>query len=175
MLLPRLYLGTMTFAWRQASTYVDDAAAAVMLQHFIDAGGRHVDTARIYAGGDTEPMLGRALERVSTGSGQILIGSKAHPSEPGGLGKSGLQSQLSGSMQAVGTSKFAEYYLHQPDTEHSLLESLITADEMVRDGQISAIGMSNYHADEVQRAFELCDAHGLTKPSVYQVRAVMTM
>ena len=38
----------------------------------------------------------------------------------------------------------------------------------VSEGLISKIGMSNYHASEVQRAFELCEAHGLAKPSVYQ-------
>jgi len=39
---------------------------------------------------------------------------------------------------------------------------------MVKEGAIGAIGMSNYHRDEMLRAFELCETHGLTKPSVYQ-------
>lgn len=39
---------------------------------------------------------------------------------------------------------------------------------MVVDGKIGAVGMSNYHADEVARAFALCEQHALTKPSVYQ-------
>ena len=164
--MPRLYLGTMTFAWKQASSFVDDATAATFLRRFIDVGGKRIDTARIYAGGETEPMLGRALAAIN--SDELLVGSKAHPSEAGGLGVDGLRAQLSASLSACGVSKFAEYYLHQPDTEHSLLESLREAHAMVTEGTIGAIGMSNYHADEVARAFALCEQHSLTKPTLYQ-------
>lgn len=62
-----------------------------------------------------------------------------------------------------------EYYLHQPDDDHSLLDSLVTLNELIGEGKVSAIGMSNYHASEVQRAFDLCDEHGLAhKPKVFQ-------
>ena len=40
--------------------------------------------------------------------------------------------------------------------------------ELVKDGVVGTIGMSNYHASEMERAFQPCDAHGLTRPSVYQ-------
>ena len=39
----------------------NDEVALQFLERFASAGGRHVDTARIYAAGETEPMLGRAL------------------------------------------------------------------------------------------------------------------
>ena len=39
---------------------------------------------------------------------------------------------------------------------------------MVVEGKIGALGLSNYHAEEVSRAFTLCEEHGLTKPTVYQ-------
>ena len=60
------------------------------------------------------------------------------------------------------------FYLHQPDTEHSLLESLQFLHEMVTRGRIRQIGMSNYHASEMERAFALCEEHNLTPPTVYQ-------
>jgi aflatoxin B1 aldehyde reductase len=65
-------------------------------------------------------------------------------------------------------SSIGEYYLHQPDTEHSLLESLKCAHSLVQDGKVSSIGMSNYHASEMARAFALCKEHNLTPPTVYQ-------
>ncbi len=165
--IPRLYLGTMTFAWKQASSVVNDAAALTFLGKFAEAGGVHVDTARIYAGGETEPMLGRAFEAMGRSSA-LRIGSKAHPSEVGGLSRRGMRAQLEASLAAVGVDSFAEYYLHQPDTEHALLDSLRETDAMVREGLVHAVGMSNYHVDEVERAFELCDEHGLARPTVYQ-------
>jgi aflatoxin B1 aldehyde reductase len=151
MRLPRLYLGTMTFAWNQASSPVDDKIATAFIQRFVAAGGRQVDT---------------ALQ--SSGASDLLVGSKAAPSQPGGLSATGMRSQLDASLGAIGVERLAEYYLHQPDTEAALLESLREAHAMVSEGKVGAVGMSNYHASEVARAFELCAEHGLTKPSVYQ-------
>ena len=53
-----------------------------------------------------------------------------------------------------------EFYLHQPDPATPLAESLATTDALVREGKITRVGMSNYHADEVARAFALCAEHG---------------
>ena len=68
----------------------------------------------------------------------------------------------------AGVESLEEYYLHQPDTENSLLEALRTTHELVAEGKVRVLGMSNYHASEVERAFALCEEHGLTKPKVYQ-------
>ena len=61
-----------------------------------------------------------------------------------------------------------EYYLHMPDPETSLLESLKTLHSLHEAGKIKRIGLSNYHAEEVQRCFDLCRSHNLTPPTVYQ-------
>lgn len=168
--LPNLYLGTMTFNWKgQTSSFVDDSVASQMVNAFVDFHEKgapvRIDTARIYAGGDSERQLGRSkLDNFPT----ISMGTKAHPSQPNGLSPKGIRSQLQSSLDAMGLSSVNEYYLHQPDEENSLLESLKTCNELIEEGTISAIGMSNYHASEVQRAFDLCNEHGLAKPSVYQ-------
>ncbi|CAM9264717.1 unnamed protein product, partial [Heterosigma akashiwo] len=177
MVLPRLYLGTMTFGWSgQTSSIVDQAVSNQMTQQFIDAlseGGAsvaHVDTARIYAGGETEPMVGEALQQIMDADqrSMVLLGTKAHPSQPGGLSPDGIRAQLAASLEALKVDAVHEYYLHQPDPEHSLLESLRCLDSLVEEGRVREIGLSNYHADEVARAFALCEEHGLRKPSVYQ-------
>lgn len=131
----------------------------------------YIDTARIYAGGKTEKILGQVLKKVDASSLLIKVGTKAAPSvQPGGLSPDGIQQQYLASMDAVGldSSGCDEYYLHQPDTEHSLLESLKSADSLLKDGKITTIGMSNYHASEMARAFDLCREHNLTPPTVYQ-------
>lgn len=174
-MLPRLYLGTMTFGWSQASSKVDVAVATAFVNKFASFSPEvkahlHVDTARIYAGGETEPIVAKALAGATqaTTDGNLLLGSKAHPSQPGGLSAEGLEKQFAASCAALEVSSLAEFYLHQPDTEHSLLESLKCTDALVKSGKIGAVGLSNYHASEVARAFELCKEHGLTPPSVYQ-------
>ena len=58
---PKLYLGTMTFAWNQSSSPVGESVATELIQNFEDAGGKDIDTARIYAGGASEKLLGGIL------------------------------------------------------------------------------------------------------------------
>jgi aflatoxin B1 aldehyde reductase len=202
--IPRLYMGTMTFAWGQASSVVDEPVALEMVRRFVAhnekmfvssgvSGGvseanpvvpHYIDTARIYAGGQTEPVVGAVLSQVSLPASQsFLVGTKAHPSQPGGLSPAGIQQQLQESVEALhlqqssssspstsasSSATLHEYYLHQPDTESSLLESLECLHALKMKGVISAIGMSNYHVSEVQRAFDLCREYSLTPPTVYQ-------
>ena len=179
---PRLYLGTMTVGWSQTSSYVDENVALDMLKMFVDFNSARfvhdgsndplihsVDTARIYAGGKTERILGDVFEKFGSPSNGILsIGTKAHPSQKGGLSPAGIEGQIRASLQAMHLGGVGEYYLHQPDTENSLLSSLQKAHSLVTEGLCTSIGLSNYHACEVERAFELCLEHNLTKPSVYQ-------
>ena len=176
--IPRAYLGTMTFGWKQTSSYVDETIALEMVKRFVaydeslKVVDHRIDTARIYAGGKTENIVGDVLEKLvlsPDSTSNLLVGTKAAPSvKPGGLSPDGIIGQFDTSMDALGMTSCDEYYLHQPDTEHSLLESLKSADSLVKEGKISKIGMSNYHAVEVARAFQLCDEHGLTRPTVYQ-------
>ena len=173
MKMPRLYLGTMTFGWSQTSSAVDEAVAATMLERFLAAAHPplddddmiRVDTARIYAGGKTEDICGRILAKQTT---NIAVGTKAHPSQPGGLSAAGIQGQWTASLQALKLSQVQEYYLHQPDTEHDLQESLRTVHGLVQQGLVKTVGLSNYHVSEVERAFALCAQHGWTAPAVYQ-------
>ena len=168
--IPRIYLGTMTFGWKgQTSSPVDDAVASKMLQSFIShnhGSTACIDTARIYASGDSERMLGSAMGGLNEDA-LISLGTKAHPSQHG-LSPSGLWFQLESSLKAMGVQSVNEYYLHQPDENNSLLDSLKTLNTFIQQGLISSIGMSNYHASEVQRAFDLCAEYNLVKPSVYQ-------
>ena len=175
---PRLYLGTMTFGWSQTSSSVDESIAKTMLSKFITfnekvSTSKHfIDTARIYAGGATEPIVGATITDAKSycDPNLLLVGTKAHPSQPDGLSAKGIKQQFDASIKAMSddVSSVEEYYLHQPDTENSLLESLICVDNLVKEGKVKKIGMSNYHVSEMKRAFELCDEHGITKPTVYQ-------
>jgi len=169
--LPTLYMGTMTFGWSQTSSLVDAPTAAKMLSRFAMWPSPHVrvDTARIYSGGATEPIVREALNLVSGGvPGYAMLGTKAHPSQTGGLSADGIRTQLAASLDALGVDRVEEFYLHQPDPQHNLLESLRCTDELVRAGTVRRVGLSNYHASEVARAFALCDEHQLARPTVYQ-------
>lgn len=175
---PRIYLGTMTFGWSQTSSIVDESVAKEMVKKFISFNKKncipkhYIDTARIYAGGATEPIVGKTItdSKSYVSLDSISMGTKAHPSQPNGLSAVGIKEQIDKSLLAMGedVNSIGEYYLHQPDTENSLLESLKCIDGLIKEEKVSELGMSNYHASEMKRAFTLCKEHGLTPPSVYQ-------
>lgn len=182
--IPRIYMGTMTFGWNQTSQTVDETIALEMMHRFVKSNSaihdthiHPIDTARIYAGGNTESILGSTLQTLRglmakdaslPGNAYLSIGTKAHPSQPMGLSSEGIKRQFEASLKAMNLDRIDEFYLHQPDTENTLLESLQTLHQLVEDGYVSSIGMSNYHVSEMSRAFHLCDQYSLTKPSVYQ-------
>ena len=172
----RVYLGTHPFGWSAAGSKgasIDEHAAAQMLRKFAIAGGQHLDGAAIYPG---ETVLGVAAAAASmliypvvNAANGFLITSKAHP-RLGGLDPKGLRDQLMRTRASLGYVEhpLAEYYLHQPDSDEPLLDSLRAMDSFVKEGLIERVGMQNYHAAEVERAFMLCEQHGFTKPSVFQ-------
>merc|ERR1711865_1282407 len=75
--LPRLYLGTMTFGWSQASVPVTEEVATEMALCARAAGVGLLDSARIYSGGATEPIVGAVLKNL--GPDQMDVTTKAHP------------------------------------------------------------------------------------------------
>ena len=79
--IPRAYLGTMTFGWSsQTSSVVDESVALEMVKRFTDFSSTLmgtttpllIDTARVYASGNTETIVGQVLQNF------VFLGSKYH-------------------------------------------------------------------------------------------------
>jgi aryl-alcohol dehydrogenase-like predicted oxidoreductase len=163
----RVYLGTMNFGWAQASSVCDAPVAAEMLKRFAAYGGNRLDTARIYANGKGEGHVREAIAR--SGISDWRLGSKAAPSSDKGLSPEGIHGQFDSTRNALEMDgALDEYYLHQPDPQHSLVDTLQTMDVLVGMNVVREVGLSNFHVDEVKRAFDICDEYGLAYPSVYQ-------
>lgn len=109
-------------------------------------------------------MLGRVLGQHE----DVVLVTKAHPSQPGGLSPEGIRQQLSASLEAMGVPRVGVFYLHQPDTEHPLDDSLRCVHDLVSEGLIARVGLSNFSAQETERAVEICRENSLTLPTVYQ-------
>ena len=60
---------------------------------------RPFTTARIYAGGKSEEMTGRIISKAPAKYAGLSVATKAHPSQPGGLGEVGIRGQLKASLE----------------------------------------------------------------------------
>jgi aryl-alcohol dehydrogenase-like predicted oxidoreductase len=160
-----LILGTMTFG-----DTVDFDSAAAMLDTALDAGITHIDTANGYAGGESERMLARLLDGRRD---RVTLATKAgmpHPDagEHSPLSAAGLRASVEGSLSRLGTDRVDLFYLHQPDRAASLAETLGTVAELVVEGKIGALGVSNYAAWQIAEVNHTADDVGAPRPVAAQ-------
>ncbi len=158
-------LGTMTFG-----DTADEAESAAMLEAALDAGITTVDTANGYAGGTSEEILGRLLR---TRFDDVLLATKAgmpHPDagQHSPLSSRGLRSSLEGSLRRLGTDSIDLFYLHQPDRAVSLAETLGTVAELVAEGKIRVLGVSNFASWQISELNIAADRAGAPRPIVAQ-------
>jgi aryl-alcohol dehydrogenase-like predicted oxidoreductase len=139
-------LGTMTFG-----DTVDADTAGRMLDLALDAGVTGVDTANGYAGGAAEEILGTLLRGRRD---RVVLATKAgipHPDAAGHapLSPAGLRLSLEGSLRRLGTEHVDLFYLHQPDRATPLESTLAAVAELMAEGKIGALGVSNYAAWQI--------------------------
>ncbi len=160
-----LILGTMTFG-----DTVDFDGAAAMLDAALDAGITHIDTANGYAGGDSERMVAKLLDGRRD---RVTVATKAgipHPDagDHSPLSPAGLRACVDGSLARLGTDHVDLFYLHQPDRAASLAETLGTVAELVTQGKIGALGVSNYAAWQIAEVNHTADDVGAPRPVAAQ-------
>jgi aryl-alcohol dehydrogenase-like predicted oxidoreductase len=163
--ISRLVLGTMTFG-----DTADEATAARMVEEALAAGITTIDTANAYVGGATEEMLARILKDRRH---EVVLASKAgmpHPDhgDNSPLSAKGLRNSVEGSLRRLGVDSIDLFYLHQPDRAATLQETLGTVAELVAEGKIGALGVSNFAAWQIADVIHAAREAGAPRPVVAQ-------
>ena len=154
-------LGTMTF-----SDQVDEVGTQAMLDLFLGAGLKELDTAHMYNDGDTEILLGELLNsRVDI---NFSLATKVNPWEGDGLKPGEMEKQFSTSLKRLGRSTVDLLYLHGPDADTPVVETLQACQQFFDQGCFRELGLSNYAAWQVAEIVEVCRARGWVVPTVYQ-------
>jgi aryl-alcohol dehydrogenase-like predicted oxidoreductase len=175
-----LSLGTMRFG-----TTTDEATSFAILDRYVAAGGNFIDTSNSYLyfvngtqGGESEALLGRW--RASRGVGaEVVIATKvgARPVVPAadvsapreGLSRAAIREASERSRERLGVSRIDLYYAHVPDQAGVPLDEQVAAfGELVADGTVGLLGLSNHWAWQVERARALAVAAGSARADVLQ-------
>lgn len=154
-------LGAMTFG---AETSEPDAHA--ILDRFVDAGGTLLDLADVYAGGRSEQIVGNWL--ASRGSrDQVVLATKARmpvdgASDPNaqGLSRGYLRRAVTASLERLGVDHLDLYQVHAWDPLTPVDEWLSTLDDLVREGVIGAVGVSNVRGYQLQQIVDVAAHRG---------------
>ena len=157
-----LCLGTDNFA----NPTPEDEAKAI-LNRAIDAGINLIDTSNSYAQGESERIIGRALQENGRRH-DVLIATKVHyPTGPGpndrGNGRRHLIQACEDSLRRLQTDHIDLYQLHRPDFEVSIEETLSALTDLVRQGKIRYIGSSTAPAWKVMEAIMTSELRGYVR------------
>lgn len=164
-----LALGTMTFGAES-----DEQVAHAQLDRFVDVGGTFVDTADVYSAGVSEEIVGRWLaSRPASVRDRITIATKGRfPMGQGpndvGLSRAHLDRALNASLRRLGVDSIDLYQVHSWDPLTPVEETLRFLDDAVRQGRIHYVGLSNFTGWQLQKAVDIADFRGLTRPVTLQ-------
>ncbi|WP_194778203.1 aldo/keto reductase family protein [Pararhodonellum marinum] len=157
----KVVLGTMNFG-----PQVDLFEATDMVRYFLDQGNAEIDTAYVYNHGDTESMLGKILPNLNRNT--FSIATKANPRITGRLDKAAIRMQCHESLERMKLDKVDILYLHMPDANTPIEESLEACALLHEENSIGSVGLSNFPAWLVAHCWHVCDENGWPKPIVYQ-------
>lgn len=143
----RVGLGTNNFGRR-----LDRAATRAVIDAALDAGVTFFDTADVYGGGDSERFIGDALRGRREG---VVLATKFGQSEglpgPGGS-RSHLRTAIDASLGRLDVDAVDLYYYHRPDGVTPIGETLGAMHELVEEGKVRWLGLSNVGGELLREA-----------------------
>lgn len=156
-----LALGAMTFGMEGWGC--DEATSVALVDRYLDAGGTVIDTASGY--GASEEICGRALQGRRD---QVVIATKfGMPLGPGphdkGASRIHIKRACEQSLRRLQTDHIDLYQQHVDDLATPLEETLAALDDLVREGKVLYVGVSNMHAYRVMKALDLSDRTGASR------------
>lgn len=165
-----LVLGGNTFGWTSSR----DESFAV-LDAFVAAGGRAIDTADVYSawvpgnsGGESETVLGEWLARRGRRD-DVQIHTKVFALEARpGLSAANIRAAVDDSLRRLQTDHLDLYYAHRDDDSVPQEEYVAAFGELVQAGKIRAVGASNFTAERLRSAVAIAADLGVTGFTVAQ-------
>jgi len=162
-----LCLGAMTFGGRgqiwETIGGMGQSEVDAMVGRALDAGINFIDTANVYAAGESEVMTGKALGKRRD---EVVLATKVRGRMgPGhndvGLSRLHIMQSVEASLKRLGTDHIDLYQIHRTDPVTDIEDTLRALDDLVRQGKVRYIGCSNLWAWQVMKALAVSDGLGL--------------
>ncbi|MGM1059264.1 aldo/keto reductase family protein [Saccharothrix sp. Mg75] len=145
--------------WLTHGSQVEEDQATACVRAALDAGITTFDTADVYANTKAEEVLGRALKGERRESLEIFT-KVFWPTGPGGpndkgLGRKHITESINGSLKRLQTDYVDLYQAHRFDRTVPLEETMLAFADLVRQGKVLYIGVSEWNAEQIARGAEL--------------------
>ncbi len=164
----RIAFGTWQLSGEWGATDTDAAADAI--RHAHQLGVNFFDTAQAYGFGASEQLLGRALRNeLKRDRESIVLATKGgidprREDRKRDSGATMLRSGVQDSLKALGVDYIDLYQIHWPDLDTPFEETAGYLQELVDDGLVRHVGVSNYDADQLAAFEQVRPAETLQPP-----------
>lgn len=158
-----MYVSEIAYGnWITHGSQVEEKNAIACVKTAFDVGITTFDTADVYAQTKAETVLGRALKGVRRESYELF--TKVYwPTGPGkndrGLSRKHIMESCHASLKRLGTDHIDLYQAHRFDYETPLEETLAAFNDLIRQGKVNYVGVSEWKANEIEAALKIQDAH----------------
>lgn len=158
LITSNLTLGTMIFG-EKSNRATPKREAFEIIDKYLASGGNHIDTADVYAGGNSEEIVGEALKNRR---GEVIISTKVRfrtqkSINAEGLSRLHITAGVNASLKRLQTDYIDLLYVHCFDPITPLEETIRTLEDLIRNGKVRYIGISNF------KAWQLMKAQGLAR------------
>jgi len=161
----RITLGTMNFGKRTSA-----ADSARIIDRAVERGVTLFDTANMYAEGESERIVGRA---IAARRGNIVLATKVGygrvAGKTEGLSRTTITRAIEESLGRLATDYIDVYYLHGPDATTPIEETIDAMAEQIAKGRVRHFGVSNFASWQILEIIRLCDERGLERPLISEV------
>lgn len=170
----RYALGTIPFSGTKGFEPAGDMTqktADKMVDYALDQGINHFDTANLYASGDAEIVLGKAIRDKRK---EMVIASKTgfqlsdNPND-GGATRNNIEASIDESLGRLGTDYLDLYYVHIWDGQVPVAETVQTMNDLIKKGKIRHWGVSNYSGWALGKTHTFAVENNFTPPIAHQI------
>jgi len=164
--IPYAVVGTMMFGKR-----ADEAESKRIVDAALNRGLNCFDTANMYQHGESERILGRALRGRREG---CIVATKVgygldDEGQDEGTSRKAILRAVDQSLSDLGMDYIDIYYLHRPDYEAPVEETLGAMDEVIRAGKARHFALSNFGAWQSYEVLAACEENGWPRPAMTQM------
>jgi aryl-alcohol dehydrogenase-like predicted oxidoreductase len=168
LLVSEICLGTMTYGGKgrwQPIGQLGLADVEGQVRTAFDAGVNFIDTADVYSEGDSEALLGQALNNLKLPREDLVIATKvrirmgAGPNQVG-LSRGHIMDGVNASLRRLQLEHIDLYQIHGQDLATPMEETLRALEDLVRSGKVRYLGISNHAAWQIMKAVSISQQRG---------------
>ncbi len=145
--LPEIGLGTWTMGGAMEADYSRDEEMVGAIRNAVALGYTHIDTAELYGAGHTDELIAAAIKEVDRSS--LQIASKVFKTN---LEYEAVINSTKASLERLKLDYIDLHYIHAPNLDIPLSETMRAFDDLVAEGLIKHIGVSNFTVELMKEA-----------------------